>query len=779
MIGLQNILVCLVFGLLLSAWQRAFEVFAGDTFPALAVFAGFAFLASVAGAAFVSGLFRRVRHLGRWPAVGFLLAALTLAAQLLLIPRLTHEWQQMLLLTINRPYGVYLRLLLKTGAIFFVPLAFFLSAALQINWHLFARERLKTGEFFLPLACSVSLTVLMGYGVLGWLLAAVPVEWISYCAMVLLGAVAALSVSRARSLGLATRYICAALALAVAVIPLAFLPSSGHGGIFANGLFGRFADRDSGFFRGIPEQVVLTRRHAFVSYADPDYSRVAALDGRPVCFGNRFHSSRTLAAYTSLLMAPRVGRAVLCGSEAGTFVPYFFHAGVTNLAVAYAEPKLTRALLSAATVSTNEAAAFAAAIRYEAPKRHGKYDLIFVASDPAWTCFADSQFSLRRLTFYRKALAPDGIVALHVDARALTPEAFAVIVRRFLSVFPGVQLWNVGLHDWVLLGGAKCLTVSLDAATERFDRESVFADRVRAGNVAITEAFACMVAETPQLHAWLDTKKPLPFFAAAWDAPRRMIGDVRNWLMPESFERYRSDRVDWILPGSMERELYRDLLSSIVHAREARPVVIRALGKWSAGNQKESLEALEAAVRLLPRDALIVEMIDRLELDARRRISIGDYKGAQNSYLFLLMLRPDQSIFHYGLGLALRHLNKPELALQEFRAAVANEPKIMRYRMALAEAALAAKCFGEADQMYRDLLNREPENVEVLFHYSQSLGSRLRGPNRALREAIKYGEYACKLTQFKNREYVYGLADLYIDAGRVLEGVALKRQWDK
>lgn len=777
MIGLQNILVCLLFGVLLSGWQRAFEVFVGHTLLSIAVFTGLSLVGSFLGCALAVGVFRRVRRLGRWPAVGFLFTALALSLQLLLIPRLTHDWQQFLLLTINRPYGIYVKMLLQTAAFFFLPLTLLLSAALQVNWHLYAREHDRSTDVFLPLMCTVSLVVLGGYGLLGWLLAAVPVEWLTDGAVVLLGLLAALSAVQSRSLRPAARLFWAGLCLVISCAPLFFLPPVRTNGVFVEGTFGRFANRDSGFSNGVAESSLLTRRHAFATYSDPDYLSIAALDGRPLVFKNRFHSMRTLAAYAPLLMRPNAGRVAIGGSEAGLFVPYFYHAGVTNVTVAYAEPALTKALIYASAASTNEAARLCSAVHDGAVARRGRYDIIYLAPDPAWLCGSGLLYGRHRLMAYKKALAPAGVVALHVDARGLTPECLAVIIRRFLEVFPAAQLWNVGLHDWELLGAEKRLTVSLEAASACFDREEVFADRVRAGNPAITEAFACMIAETEQLRAWLDTKKPLSAMASAWYAPQVLVARMKDWVAPSCFERYRSDQVDWILPGAMDRELYGDVLASITRAREARVVVIRALGEWMADRREECIEAAATAVKLLPRDVLLVQMIDRLELDARRRLSIGDYKGAEFSYLKLLLFRPDQSIFHYGLGLVYRHKQKPEAALQEFRAAVANSPAILRYRLALAEAAQVAGHYAESDQMFRDILNREPENVEAIFRYSQSLGSSLRGPSRPLKEAIKYGEYACKLTHFKNKEYAFGLANLYIEAGRVLEGVSIKRQF--
>jgi len=40
---------------------------------------------------------------------------------------------------------------------------------------------------------------------------------------------------------------------------------------------------------------------------------------------------------------------------------------------------------------------------------------------------------------------------------------------------------------------------------------------------------------------------------------------------------------------------------------------------------------------------------------------------------------------------------------------------------------------------------------------------------------LKLAERACEITGWDNRELAQGLADLYLEAGRVMEGVGLKR----
>jgi hypothetical protein len=54
--------------------------------------------------------------------------------------------------------------------------------------------------------------------------------------------------------------------------------------------------------------------------------------------------------------------------------------------------------------------------------------------------------------------------------------------------------------------------------------------------------------------------------------------------------------------------------------------------------------------------------------------------------------------------------------------------------------------------------------------------SRRENPERDEKRAIAYAEEAVRMTGWKDRAYVQGLADVYIDAGQPLLGVGLKKK---
>lgn len=176
-----------------------------------------------------------------------------------------------------------------------------------------------------------------------------------------------------------------------------------------------------------------------------------------------------------------------------------------------------------------------------------------------------------------------------------------------------------------------------------------------------------------------------------------------------------------------------------------------------------------------PRDVLLIDLAEAMELEGRRRISIGDFKGALKCYENLLSFSPGTARAHYGLAYCLRASGDNETAYLHFARAVSAAPGQTGYRMELAQVALAVGEYAEADRQYQEVVKREPSNPEPLFRYAKALAVKER-PDKDLAQAVKLAERACVLTRFQNSEYAFGLADLYMDAGRVLEGMGLKRR---
>jgi Flp pilus assembly protein TadD len=554
------------------------------------------------------------------------------------------------------------------------------------------------------------------------------------------------------------------LALAIFV-----LPRTWESPLSANGYFGRLACRDSGFAEGTPLKVTYTGKHTVTQYQDTDYGWVGALDGRPLIFERRFVASRTMTALAPLMLHPDAKRVLLIGEEAGVYLATYARLGGLDLRVS------PEAVASTTFVKGNPLFTSAEQASFKSGKaRHlrGACDIVLVAPPPYWVRGSGRWLSARALQGYRSALAEEGVVAVRIDGRGLSEASFAEIARTFLSVFPGVQLWNTGAADWVLLGGEKELKVPLDRLTTFFERKETFRECVRAGNITLPAALACMVYDTQGLNAWVQERAgQQPDWA--WRVPLRIIKGEN--MVSTTCKKGRDSKAPWVLSGQMDVDLFVDIWKLINEARDARGLAIHSLAEGMQGKRDASYAAIRAAMNVCKQDLLVFQTMDHLDMEARRRIAIGNYKGALLCYESLISFAPTKSSYHHGAGYCLRSLGEAQNAYLAFARAAGYAPEQEQYRLDLAQAALMAGHYEDADHQYQYLLSKKPTDAHVLFLFAKGLAQNGR-PKRDFVQAVKLAERACVLTKWKNREYAYGLADIYLEAGRIPEGMGLKRR---
>lgn len=765
----------LMAGLFLAVWQRALDAVAGRTALSLMAF----WVAAASGLA-AGGLLAwwpclRVRRPDALKALAYLLLGCWLVAQLSALPVITGGWQRLLVDTGRTPAEVLLTIA-KTAAFFCAVPCLLMGAAAQAAWQ--ARRRRAAGALGLAVPAAAACLAALAAG--AWagraLAPALGAEALTRLAALGFGALCSLEVLTGGERRSAARWAASGLPfLAVAGLML-LLPADGGRPVLCDGSFGRLVHRDSGFAMGRPVFEHVTRQHAVVAYDDADYQFVFALDGRPVLFGSRFHTARTLTAYVPLLVRPKCEKAAVIGPEAGLYLPFFIRAGVKHVAVGGAERDVVKLALATDAYVTGSDACEKAPVRLGAKLKSGAaYDVVLLAPEPVWERGAGAFANLKLFARCREALATDGVAALHLDARALSAGQFARLAGDFLSVFPGVQVWCTGANDWVLVGAADEIKTPADHVLALFEKDAVFRDFLRAGGVALPEAFAGMLCDAGGLSKWLAGVKPEGGWMAGWRAPLLAAAGAREAVQPATLEGCRQWKAKWVLPGEMDVDVYVALVDKIGRTLGARAAAVQALAAAAKGQVEASLESARAAAKISPRDALLVQLAESVELEGRRRIRIGDLKGALKCYENLLSFSAGTARSHYGMGYCLRGNGDSENAYLHFARAVAYAPEQAEYRLDLAQAALATGRFAEADRQFREVLKREPDNADALFRFAQGLSKRER-PDKDVAQAVKLAERACELTRWENHEYAFGLADMYIDAGRVLEGVGLKRR---
>jgi MFS family permease len=761
----QGIVVAILGGLALSMGQRILVMLAGQT-----VYTSAAFWLSILLGLIVGGgvaYFAR-RKLG-WNATLLVFLCFLFACYLiglLTVERFMKNGWTHFLLNANRSLTLYLLQIAKTASLYVVMPLVFLSVMF------FGRGRSLR-------ASSVNASVQIGLCMIGFSFGGLLLATTGYSveAMLRMIAVAFAVLSgvnvmrKSKSMSFAWIFSAFFPLIVVAALAITLLPRDWSNPLSVNGIFGRLACRDSGFAQGVPIVTKHTRLHTVTQYGDPDYGWVGALDGRPLIFERRFVASRTMTALAPLMIRPDAKNILMLGEEAGVYLSTLVRIGSVDV---FVDPS---AGASTSFVKGNDL--FTGG---EEPARwyrsgtlselRGKCDVVFVAPPPVWVKGSGQLLSARALQSYRDALGEEGVVAVRVDGRGLSEAGFADLARTFMSVFPGVQVWNTGAADWVLLGGARELKVPLDVLTSLVERKDTFRELVRAGNITLPAALACMVCDGNGLKTWLQEragKSP----ESEWNVPVRVIRGEN--LMSIAFEKVRQPKAPWVLSGQMDLDLYVDILEVINKARDARKLAVQSMAEGMQAKPDASLSAVRASVQASKQDVLILQIVDHMDMEARRRIAIGNYKGALICYENLISFTTGTARYHHGAGYCLRALGEAENAYLAFARAAGGSPEQEQYRLDLAQAALTAGHYEEADNQYQYLLSKKDDDAHVMFLFAKGLALRGR-PRRDFALAIKLAERACVLTKWQNREYAYGLADIYIDAGRIPEGMGLKRR---
>lgn len=533
--------------------------------------------------------------------------------------------------------------------------------------------------------------------------------------------------------------------------------------LLAEGVFARWTAAGSAFAGGTPIFHRDGARTSATVYHDPDYGHVLAIDGRPAAFENRFKAGRLLEAHLPLLLAPRVGRIALFGEEAPLAMATARAYVPLRLVCRGADPAIIDAVRF---FETEPDTAPPASDNTTTGSARG-YDVLQVMAGPAWTRQGGRALTADAFRRYARVVTAEGLVAVALDGRALTPAAFQTTVATFTKIFPHAHLWCTGLDRWLLLGSSEPLTVPLDRLLTRFENPAVFHALLGAGVTALPELLSTCVLDESGVRAYV-AHPSQERHGGTLDALFAR-GNARR--IQAAVEPYRTPHCAWLTDGA-DAAVADSLRQRVATLLAVRGVVVTQLALPGADAAVPA--ALQAAAGVNPRDLLLRELAERVELEAVRRLAFGDANGAIKRFEELLLLQPDDPVTHFRLSLAQQYLNRREAAFWHSGRAAALAPETAAFRMRFAEAALQAGQHDEAKRQYRQALALDSDRIAAKIALARLLGDK-RVPGYDLKEAVRLAEEAFKQTGQRHVPTGYALADLYIEAGRVFEGVALKR----
>jgi protein O-mannosyl-transferase len=212
-----------------------------------------------------------------------------------------------------------------------------------------------------------------------------------------------------------------------------------------------------------------------------------------------------------------------------------------------------------------------------------------------------------------------------------------------------------------------------------------------------------------------------------------------------------------------EEGLWRDVLAKNPASWSAH----NNLGSICAEQQKigEAMEHFEASLKLNPQNA-------QAHCNLGRALALqGKFAEAESRFLDALKIKPDDADTHKSYGMALADQGKTDDAVKHLREAVRLQPDA-ETRLQLAALLRATGKSREAVAELRRLLSAKPNLPDALNNLAWLLAASPDETVRDGKEAVRFAEQACRLTEYKKAMMVGTLAAAYAEAARFAEAVA-------
>ena len=478
--------------------------------------------------------------------------------------------------------------------------------------------------------------------------------------------------------------------------------------------------------------------------ADADFPEggVTTMDDRPVDTGYRFRHVRQFPACIAMLLRPAVQSARVVGAEAAFYRKPFETAGVKVLDEAENTPPA---------------------------------DIVLIATQPDWLTGTDfpSGDAWARLAGLRAA---GGLMALHVDTRRLPLGRLKSILSEFRAAFGPYFLWCIGANDYVVTSAAE---VAADKLYDLFAGEKASEAFADTGVYTPADVFACYMGRDVEIAPGLQGVAAAGRKTVTWKEARESLDSLSAkdaaYVRPAMLTPYYIPPMPWFTKGDAEPDVFAGTTNAIMGVQAARREFLAGFDDLSGGISTNATERWARAAQANPRDPVLRGLVDVVDLKGRQFLRIGNVKGAMGCYEKLLLIRPNDVAVLHNYGQCLKKAGQMERAAQVFARAVELDPETDVHHVELVECCAASKHEDEAVRVLDVLMKRHPKDPALKLRAAKLMSIR-DGKARDVGRAIRLAEDAAVLTGWKDRAYVLGLADVYIECGRVKDGVRLKRK---
>jgi len=291
--------------------------------------------------------------------------------------------------------------------------------------------------------------------------------------------------------------------------------------------------------------------------------------------------------------------------------------------------------------------------------------------------------------------------------------------------------------------------------------------------------FACYVGRDLEIEPGLQKVAEAGRTSMTWKEARQSLDSLPardvSYVRPAMLTPYYIPPMPWFQRGDAEAAVFADTTNALKGVQAARREFLVGLDDLGGGISTNVIDRWARAAKISPRDPMLCGLVDVVDLKGRQFLRAGNVRGAMGCYEKLLLIRPNDDAIVHNYGVCLKKGGQMEMAAQVFSRAAELDPGTDEHRMELVECCAASGHEDVAVQALDELMKRHPDDPALKLRAAKLMSIR-NGKARNADRAIRLAEAAAAQTGWKDRAYVLGLADVYIECGRVKDGVMLKRK---
>lgn len=352
--------------------------------------------------------------------------------------------------------------------------------------------------------------------------------------------------------------------------------------------------------------------------------------------------------------------------------------------------------------------------------RYGPQDYDIIISEPTnvWVPGVAQLFTREAFVEARESLrAPSGIFCQWIHTYRLDPEAFRMVLRAFLDVFPHTALWTTSMdnYDVLMVGSLEPLGITQADLDERLEQAGVNNYRTPGTLLDSSSFLRTYIAQTADLKAsigpgkMLRQSRPRLEYMAEKMLHQDSQGAFDQWLLQISKSSAE------LLRGTPDSDFLKSLDDRRDANLEIRKLLLQGLRniRKTPEQAKALLEKLEVLIQRFPDDLELRRVASRFPFESGEALVRTAPRGAAIYFSMTLKLWPG----HKG---ALKNLTILAMERRDFAEAhrlqreyARADPSFMP-TLILADIQRAQGRYKEAAATYQRVLEEDPKSLQSL-----------------------------------------------------------------